>query len=81
VTADEGVIKKPPPKIKPQKAKPEIHRFRVTIRSGATVDVESEVEAKTAKESGELALGKVRNEGVDLSTGKLSQKVLRVHRV
>ena len=81
VKAVETPAKKPVQKPQAEPAKPKLLQFQVTIRCVATVDVEREVEAKTAKEAGELALGNLRNEGVDLSAGKLSHKVLHVHRV
>ena len=47
----EEQAKKPPPEPQPEKPKPQVRRFRVTIRSVAAVEDDHEVEAKTAKRS------------------------------
>ena len=73
--------KKPPPEPQPEKPKPQVRRFRVTIRSVATVEDDREVEAKTAKEAGELALQMVVDKPVELPAERVMRKVTGVRRL
>ena len=79
VKAIKQATKKPPTERKTEATKPKLHRFRVTIRSTATVDVERELEAKTAKQARQMAV-EMADQAVEFPAETITRKVVGVRR-
>lgn len=57
---------------------PTVKKFNVIVRSVASVEIEREVEAETAKKAREVALKAAADAEVGFSKGKVSHKVVQV---